>query len=75
MVGFQEVDGFLPFGEPEFGLGHKCLFHYSRRRCISSEDGKINYSPVTVLSHLLICSLYAISSRFGGSRLSSSSLL
>ena len=22
VVGFQEVDGFLPFGEPEFGLGH-----------------------------------------------------
>lgn len=22
MVGFQEVDGFLPFGEPELGLGH-----------------------------------------------------
>lgn len=25
MVGFQEVDGFLPFGEPEFGLGHNAL--------------------------------------------------
>ena len=23
VVGFQEVEGFLPFGEPEFGLGHK----------------------------------------------------
>ena len=23
VIGFQEVDGFLPFGEPEFGLGHK----------------------------------------------------
>lgn len=22
MVGFQEVDGFLPFGKPEFVLGH-----------------------------------------------------
>ena len=22
VVGFQEVDGFLPFVEPEFGLGH-----------------------------------------------------
>ena len=22
VVGFQEVDGFLPFGEPEFVLGH-----------------------------------------------------
>lgn len=22
MVGFQEVDGFLPFSEPEFVLGH-----------------------------------------------------
>ncbi len=22
MVGLEEVDGFLPFGEPEFGLGH-----------------------------------------------------
>ena len=22
-IGFQEVDGFLPFVEPEFGLGHK----------------------------------------------------
>ena len=22
VVGFQEVDGFLPFGEPELGLGH-----------------------------------------------------
>lgn len=22
VIGFQEVDGFLPFGEPEFGLGH-----------------------------------------------------
>ena len=23
VIGFQEVDGFLPFGEAEFGLGHK----------------------------------------------------
>ena len=23
VVGFQKVDGFLPFVEPEFGLGHK----------------------------------------------------
>ena len=23
VVGFQEVDGFLPFGEPEFVLGHR----------------------------------------------------
>ena len=22
VIGFQEVDGFLPFGEPEFVLGH-----------------------------------------------------
>ncbi len=22
VIGFQEVDGFLPFGEPEFALGH-----------------------------------------------------
>ena len=22
VIGFHEVDGFLPFGEPEFGLGH-----------------------------------------------------
>ncbi len=25
VVGFQEVDGFLPFGEPEFVLGHTQL--------------------------------------------------
>ena len=25
VVGFQEVDGILPFGEPEFGLGHNSL--------------------------------------------------
>ena len=29
VVGFQEVDGLLPFGEPEFGLGHKSLFQLS----------------------------------------------
>ena len=23
VVGFQEVDGVLPFGEPELGLGHR----------------------------------------------------
>ena len=23
VIGFQKVDGFLPFGEPEFGLSHK----------------------------------------------------
>ena len=22
VIGFQEVDGFLPLNEPEFGLGH-----------------------------------------------------
>ena len=26
VVGFQEVDGFLPFGEPEFGLSHAGLY-------------------------------------------------
>lgn len=26
VIGFQEVDGFLPLGEPEFGLGHKSPF-------------------------------------------------
>jgi len=25
VVGFQKVDGFLPFGEPEFGLSHNVL--------------------------------------------------
>ena len=24
LVGLEEVDGFLPFGEPEFVLGHYC---------------------------------------------------
>lgn len=27
VVGFQEVDGFLPFYEPEFGLGHGMILH------------------------------------------------
>jgi len=26
VVGFQKVDGFLPFGEPEFVLGHGVLY-------------------------------------------------
>ena len=29
MIGFQEVDGFLPFGEPEFGLGHGMCFPFT----------------------------------------------
>jgi len=30
MVGFQEVNGFLPFREPEFVLGHSCDFYKIR---------------------------------------------
>ena len=29
VVGFEEVDGFLPFGEPKFGLGHIIKYHTS----------------------------------------------
>ena len=30
MIGFQEVNGFLPFGEPKFVLGHKGKCHKKR---------------------------------------------
>ena len=40
VIGFEEVDGFLPFGQPEFVLGHGMIWRYSRMSCLSLLRGR-----------------------------------
>lgn len=41
VVGFQKVDGFLPFGEPEFGLGHGMCIPFITRSMVEELDTKV----------------------------------
>ena len=51
VVGFQEVDGFLPFGEPEFVLGHVNFLSFNQ----SMARGPVMKQNSLLPSHPAFC--------------------